>query len=339
MTPTYSIVNYGPDGTINDRTEAFKGRLLSMTVNDYSGMSSDSVTFVLDDADGKLIAPDTKSSIRVNLGYEGSPLVTMGEFTVTQTTYSGWPRRLTVTATSMDMYVGLKEVMSRSFSNKTVKEIIEEIATSNVNTNEKMYEVTVGHDVADQVVKYIAQTNESSMNFLTRFARDRGCVFKCTHNRIVFVTAGTGKRASGVDLDPINIDVQTGNVLDYIVSYDRRLQYNTVRAHYHDFATGLAGKIDAGSGKKPIYVMPNYLANELEASVSAHAELHRLQRCKGQFSVNLVGNPFLMAQFPVNLTGVKKNIDEQWVVSQATHQYIEGRGYTTRIEGNIKLKL
>ncbi|MGJ3495848.1 contractile injection system protein, VgrG/Pvc8 family, partial [Piscirickettsia salmonis] len=114
-----------------------------------------------------------------------------GEFTIAQIEYAGFPQRMVITATSANMNASLKSVKSRSFIDKTLKDIIDQIAQEN------NYIATVGDDIADKKYTHLDQVKESDINFLTRIAKEIDCVCKFMQNRILFIKNSTSQTATG----------------------------------------------------------------------------------------------------------------------------------------------
>ena len=86
MRPDWRILIDG-----QDRSEAFRARLLSLTITDESGYYSDTVSVRLDDRDGRIVLPRLGVEMVVQLGYEEIGRVEMGRYTVDEIELSGPP--------------------------------------------------------------------------------------------------------------------------------------------------------------------------------------------------------------------------------------------------------
>ena len=93
MRPDWRILIDG-----QDRSEAFRARLLSLTITDESGYYSDTVSVRLDDRDGRIVLPRLGVEMVVQLGYEEIGRVEMGRYTVDEIELSGPPDTLFVRA-------------------------------------------------------------------------------------------------------------------------------------------------------------------------------------------------------------------------------------------------
>ena len=84
MRPDWRILIDG-----QDRSEAFRARLLSLTITDESGYYSDTVSVRLDDRDGRIVPPRPGVEMVVQLGYEEIGRVEIGRYTVDEIELSG----------------------------------------------------------------------------------------------------------------------------------------------------------------------------------------------------------------------------------------------------------
>lgn len=332
MTPVYQITHLRQDGSQSDITQQIKDRLISMTITDQSGIDSDQVVLVFDDTDGKLKTPNTNTNMKIAIGYAetGGP-TTMGEFTISQIEYSGFPQRMTIVATSANMNGSLKSVKSHSFVDMTIRQIVEQIAKAN------NYEATVGKDIGDKYYRHIDQLKESDMNFLTRLAMDNDGVCKYMQNRILFIKNGTGKTASGNKLPVLSVDVNDKKLLDYNVMYDNRQVYNTVYAEYYDKGSVQMKRKFASTkkGGEPSYTIMLEYSDAKSAQEAADAQLNYFQRHTGTMTINMIGDSRFMSQFVMNVKGLKEDIDPSWVIQEVVHQFTPSSGFLTQVEAAV----
>ncbi|MGJ3495708.1 hypothetical protein ACR9PT_14250, partial [Piscirickettsia salmonis] len=135
-------------------------------------------------------------------------------------------------------------------------------------------------------------------------------------------------------LPAINLDLKSGNVLDFSVVYNQRQVYNTVFAEYHDLKTANLKKVAVGSGD-PTYTIPVQYSDESKAHDAADAQFNYFKRHRGQLSLRLIGDASIMSQFPLKISGFKSTIDKHWIVQKVTHQYTEANGYLTQVQATI----
>ena len=100
MRPDWRILIDG-----QDRSEAFRARLLSLTITDESGYYSDTVSVRLDDRDGRIVLPRLGVEMVVQLGYEEIGRVEMGRYTVDEIELSGPPDTLFVRSSRLSLSV------------------------------------------------------------------------------------------------------------------------------------------------------------------------------------------------------------------------------------------
>ena len=81
-------------------------------------------------------------------------------------------------------------------------------------------------------------------------------------------------------------------------------------------------------------------ASEADARTAAAAEWQRIQRGICTFEMTLaLGNPALIPQSPVKVSGFKPQIDDtDWLTVKVTHTISDG-GFATRIEAETKSEL
>lgn len=79
--------------------------------------------------------------------------------------------------------------------------------------------------------------------------------------------------------------------------------------------------------------------NEQSAKRAAAGKWSKLQRGVAEFKITLAeGRADLYPEMPVTVTGFKPTIDShQWVISRVTH-IIDGNGFITHLELEIKIK-
>lgn len=88
-----------------------------------------------------------------------------------------------------------------------------------------------------------------------------------------------------------------------------------------------------------VFVMRQTFKNEQSAKRAAAAKWSKLQRGVAEFNITLAeGRADLYPEMPVTVTGFKPTIDShQWVISRVTHT-IDGNGFITHLELEIKIK-
>lgn len=315
-TPAYRLVVDGRDisPTVNPR-------LISLTVTECRGGEADQLELTLSDHDGKLAIPPKDAEIAVHIGWRGQPLVDKGTFTVDEVEHSGAPDVITIRARSADMLKELRVRNEKSWHGQTVGAIVGAIAGRHGLTPK------VGGDLAGIAVQHIDQTHESDINFVTRLARRFDAVATVKKGALLFLPID-GTRMGALTFTRMAGDSHRWHTAD-------RNAYSGVRAFWHDPGKAqrrgvLVGQ--SGNAKR----LKETFANEADARAEAQAEWRRVQRGAATFELTLaMGEPRLMPQATVAVTGFKPEIDStDWLVIKATHSLGDG-GLTTRVELEI----
>ena len=81
-------------------------------------------------------------------------------------------------------------------------------------------------------------------------------------------------------------------------------------------------------------------ATKTQAMCAAQAKWDKLQLGVAEFSISLVtGRADLFPETPVAMKGFKRVIDEQaWIISRVVHN-LNGNGYTTGLELEVKVSV
>ncbi|UAA38228.1 late control protein [Paraneptunicella aestuarii] len=328
LTPSFKIL-----AESNDISAKIKHHLIGITVTDNADNKSDTVEITLDDENNQFALPEPKAKLEVWLGYKETKLQKLGIFTVDEIEFSGSPSTLVIRAKSADLNEGLKEPKTKTWQKPgtnperiKLTEIVEEIAENN-NVTAK-----IGADFKDVDYDVVNQTNESDLNLLTRLGSKLGAIAKPADNKILFITKGEAKSASGKTLPQIFIS--PSDVSSWSVSIVERGNFNSVVATYYD--TALAKEVEVPAGKeKPVYSFSKKFKDEAEAKQAANSQLKAFQRGKKKLSLQLPGHPSLMAEAKLTLSGFRDGVNGDWVAESVTHTLGE-QGYTASIQATIK---
>ena len=354
--PQYKVVI---DGT--DITNKIKPRLMNLTLTDNRGFDADQVELQLDDSDGLLTMPRRGATMRVWLGWKGSPLIDKGSFTVDELEHAGAPDTLTITGRSVDFRESLNVKKERSFHGKKLSEIIDTIAK-----NHGLLSV-LSTSLKDEVIDHIDQTNESDAAFLVRLAKQFDTIPTVKDGRLLFVRAGLALTATGKAMPPVVIKRSSGDQHRFSVA--DRDAYTGVVAYWHDkkqaekktvklkrrkrkktstttttttdtttpAAEVKENELLIGSDENVKHLRHIY-ANQKNAERAAKAAWQRLQRGVAEFSITLAtGRPELITELPITVKGFKPQIDEgSWLSTKVIHN-INDSGYTSQLELEVKI--
>lgn len=337
MTPDYRI---HADDT--DVTAALRDRLIELRVHDEPGIESDTVEVRLDDRaglrGGRIALPRRGADLSVALGYDEAGdseeltpdaralvktgLVTMGLFTVDEVELSGPPDTLTVRAKAADVRDALKQRKTRSWSGKTLGEIIRAVAA------EHGLRPAVAEELAGLVTPHLDQTEESDLNLLSRLAERYDAVAKPAARRLLFTPRGAGRSATDKPLE--RIEVSRAQTAAYRVTLADRDRYGSARAVWRNAAGGVLETVAAGTGE-PTAVLREVYASEAEAAAAAQSLLDAFERSVDVLSLTInPGNPALASQTPLSLRDFRPGIDGRWTALRVTH-LLDHSGYTTEV--------
>jgi phage protein D len=308
-----------------DVTGKIAPRLVSLTLAECRGEDSDQLDIVLSDADGKLALPRLGARINVQIGWADTGLVDKGIFTVDEIECSGTPDVMILRARTASLIDTFRQVNEYSFQNTTLGGIIEAIAFR------QQLQAGVSDALRNIEVKHMDQTRESDAAFLRRLGKKYDAAATVKNDTLIFVPAGRSKTVSGQDLQTIQITRRLGD--GHRFHSAERDSYTGVRAFWHDVKYGgLRRSVVAGVPGNTKRLRTTY-TSEVDARTAAVAEWQRIQRGLATFELSLaLGNPALIPQSPVKVSGFKTDIDNMdWLVAKVTHS-ISDAGFTTRIE-------
>lgn len=83
--------------------------------------------------------------------------------------------------------------------------------------------------------------------------------------------------------------------------------------------------------EEPTYVIREPWPDAAQAAADAEAKLLELHRRTGTLELTLPGNPVLLAESPLQMSGWGTTVDGPWIVGRATHVVAGSSGYTTEI--------
>ena len=163
------------DGT--DVTSDITSEVLNISVTDSAGDADDKLSISLHDVNKKWIDswyPETGTKIELTLfDWQSFSSYNLGVFKINSLNYDGNPRKLSITGTKFAVSYQLRSSVSRSFTGKTLKEIVTEIATESKLTD-KTITITDTEPLREE------QKDETNMQFLTRLAGKYNYFFKAT---------------------------------------------------------------------------------------------------------------------------------------------------------------
>ena len=336
MTPDFTISADGVD--ISDR---FAGRKIELEVVDATGTESDSAEIKIFDPDAIVAPPRHGAMLAIAMGYRETGLIPQGVFKVDQVAYEGYPHTITITANAADNMKSLKERRTKDYTNKSLGEIVNEIAGRHGLTGavapslaSVKFPLLAGTDES-----YIGQHEESDAAFLTRIAGRLGGFWSPKAGRLVVARRGDGKSISGVaGLVTITPQRLLGPG-SYKVSFKDKPVHGEVEASYFDRdKVAREPVVESGGDEGVAYRFRTPFPSRKQAEDAAKGKVRELQRDKGSASFNCWGDGTIRAEMDAVAVGVRSGVDGiLWSIERVT-QRIGDNGFTSRIECETKPK-
>ncbi len=323
--PAYQLIHKGKDITQN-----FVGRLISLELTENRNQDADELNLTLDDSDGLLALPRHQDKISVAIGWAGEPLVHKGVFLVDETAHSGTPDQLQLRARSQDVSSGLLSKREKSYHDTTLDAVVAFIAKA----NELEYRIDAA--LGAEQVKHLDQTGESDMNFLTRIAKDHDALLTIKNDLLLMMPIASGKSVNGTPLEQLTLTRVDGDQHHFTQADRQGKAWTGTQAVYQDMEGAERKTVTAGEDGNR-YELRSQFADKASAQKAANSEWQRLQRAGATLSYTLAwGRPNIHPEMTATLSGIKSSLDAViWVLNKVTHS-IQGGGYTTALEMEVK---
>lgn len=304
-------------------------RVLEVEITDEAGFKSDQLIVVLDDAEPQIARPREGAKLKIALGYGSSGMVDFGTYVVEEIERCGWPRELTLIAKAADHTGSLKEPRTRSWENKTLGEIVRQIAGDNGLSP------VISNTLAGLKLAYLAQTEESDQHLLTRLGARVGAVVAPKDGRLVVTERHGAKTAGGKDMPEIKVGTFDLIAQDgYRLTLKPRVRFGEVRGRWRDRLGGKTRELrEKASSKGPLKTLREVYQSEEECRRAVSAEARSVRASEAELTLTLVGTPSARAEARVTVSGVSIDADGSWVCKQATHRWSfrGGGGATTEL--------
>lgn len=311
----------------------FYERLLSLTVTDEEGMKSDTVDIELNDGPPNFLAIPRKGAIiSVKMGF-GDDLVPKGVFTADKVNVDCLPYKMSISGKAADLRSGkLKERQERSWDKSKLGDILSQIASESGLTP------AVDDDLADFEYDWLAQQDESNINFLRRLAERHNGLFAVKQRRLIFTRLGSGLSASGAPLGSIILTPEKIKVGSLKVEINDRTKYSKVVAYYQDSDKAERVEIDADADADgdSVYRLPEPYASPAEADKAAQAKAKELQRGEGSVSVTVIGDAGIDAGLPLLFADIRPGVDGvPYIIKTAKTAYTKTGGLEVAVSGRL----
>jgi phage protein D len=318
---------------VNGRPVAsiFNERLISVTIVDKEGVSSDTISCELNDGNPFAAIPRKGDIITARLGYRETGLLDFGAYTADDPEVHCLPYKMVVAGKGTDMRKTPKQHGARHWDGKTVKDILTDIAADNGWTPK------IDAKVAGYKYAWFGQEDESDIHVAERLARRHGALFTVKNGTMIFAAKGTGQSASGAALTAVT--ASPDNIVENTcrTTFAHRNSFAKVKAHAQDrkTATRIDVEADSDADGATDYTLPEAFVDKDEAQKGADAKAKDLKSETIRTSVTVFGDPSIRAGAPFRYAGVRPELDGiEFIIETATHT-ISKSGYTTEIEAKL----
>lgn len=298
------------------------GGLISLEVVDQEGTQSDSLTMVFDGSIGGL--PSMGAILPVQMGL--TSLASMGRFIVdeiSQDISKQGGLQNTIRCRAADIREPFKQQRTQDYHDKTLGDVLNEVAGRN-GLSAQVY-----GKAAEIKYKYLAQTDESDLHFMTRLAKKHDCVGAPKNGKLVFGKKGEMPVGSIVVVPQMTIQASA--------SQKSRPEHKEAENSYWNREDAERVYQSGGSGSgSAVHGVPSYAADgEEDAKETADSKGNEQKRATKSCSLTIVGNPAAMAEANLTVVGLGSVIDGQYRIKSATHRIDKQSGYQTSIEAEL----
>jgi phage protein D len=313
---------------------AFYERLVSLTVTDKEGISSDAFSAELNDGPPSFLAlPRTGAIVQIRLGYREGGVASVGDFEVDKVQAKCLPYSLDISGKAAPLRTGkLKENQERHWDDKTVKDIVEELA------GESGLEAAVDAEVGAHKYKWVAQEDESNIHFIERLARRHGAIFAVKNGRLIFGKRGSGNTTSGGFTGTVFVTPPIIIQGSCTFEANDRTKYGKVVAYHQDRdkAERVEVEVEIETDSDSVYRLSEPFADIAEADKAAQAKADQLKRGEGSASVTVIGDTSIIAGAPLVFQGVRPGLDGvPYIIDTVTHEYSKSSGFLTKIDAKL----
>jgi phage protein D len=313
----------------------FNERLISVTITDKEGVTSDTISCDLNDGNPFAAIPQKGDTIAASLGYLEIGLASFGSYTADDPEVRCLPYGMTVNGRGANIRDQAKQHRSRHWDNKSVRDIVSQIA------DENGLSPVIDDQAGAHEYEWFGQQDESDLHVVERLARRHGALFSIKDGKLIFAAKGSGKSASGKDL--ATVVATPANIVEGTcrTNFAYRNRFKRVKARHQDRRKAEIVEVeeDSDDGGTADYTLSEPFADEDEATKAAKAKAESLKSETIRTSVTLFGDPSIRAGAPFRYSGVRPELDEiEFIIETATHR-LSKSGYTTQIEAKLKPKM
>lgn len=308
-----------------DVTTELAPYILAISYTDVLSGESDELEVNIEDRDHRWKNgwfPGKGDKLKLEIGYYGASLSSMGSFEIDEIEFNGTPDTISIRALAAGVQEALRTSNTKAFENKTLKAIAEELAGLSGLT------LTGSGENTGRTYQRVTQNNETDLAFLNRLGKAEGIVFSIKDSKLVWHDQAKLDEASTVTV------IKRTTMNSFTFRAKTATTYKACRVSYHDPKTKTlktyTEKADGVPSGDTLKLVERCETLE-DATAKAKAALRTSNGKQVEGSVTMYGNPQLRAGCNIEVQGLGL-LDGSYQILKARHSMERGRGYTTDLE-------
>lgn len=322
--PSVSIRYNGKD-TGKDLTD----NLISLDYTDNISDKADEISIVIEDTQGywRNHLPDTGATMSVSIGYDDD-LTPLNSFEIDRIRITGNPSTVTLSGNASPIQKSLRTRNSQSWDKKSLQAIIKAVAGKHGLKTDLRFK--------DFKLDYVAQDNESDLNFLMRLSEEADLNLKLFNSTIVCLPMlDLMKQKPVMTLEEKQLTSWDADIslIEAVASVERRHHDTQQKVLVVYGAQDKDGKAIQTATTKAAQTTKNIkreIARQTHTGATK-ADLDKTNRDRKRISFSCFGNPLFKAGLVLAFKDLGKNVSA-CLIETARHS-ISDSGYTTDIDG------
>ncbi|WP_460418866.1 phage late control D family protein [Pseudomonas sp. microsymbiont 2] len=308
--------------------------LVSLTYSDYLTGQADSLEIELEDTEGKWVDawyPGHGDLLTLAMGWQGSPLRTLGNFEIDEVELNAPPSTVSIRALGAGIQSALRTTEHRAYENMTLDAVAKQIAA-------RQGLELVGRIEPIKLDRLTQQ--ESDLAFLRNLAGEYDYAFKVVGKRLVFHAISDlakGKPVASLALR----DLASVHLRDQITVVPKKVAVKhkdpaKKKLISYDIVNGETVAVPSSSSKATTSAdtkkQRKRAASEEVAKAKAKADLARANRERTTGGWTAMGRPELVSGNVITLMAAGK-LGGDYLITAAHHRVTRSGGYTVDQEG------
>jgi len=304
--------------------------VISASIKDASGASSDICQIVLDDMDDQIAFPSSGDAITLEMWRNEVPGRALFKGVLDEPRSRGargGGQEIVITGKAADLRGGLKDRKEKHKDEASFEEAAGAFAPEG-------YTLKFGGDLGRIRRDYWYLGRESFLHWAQRTARELGATFKVIGRTAVFVPRGVGLSASGQPLQTIRA-TRPGNIVAWDLGPDDgRPQRQKFEALWYDVAEAKwknqRGEVRAVGSEVGVGVSRFSAADQDTAGRLSSAMEREAEREKGGGTVTIDGDPAALAEAPCLVT-IRAGVSGMYRIDSVEHSWTRQAGFLTTL--------